>query len=82
MDYGVELEDKEDIEGNFGDLDCELMEEPTEVVEELKISHGKDPGKKMMGIQASKSKQEVIKLAIELLATKEFTFLEMKKKLL
>ncbi|CAA3018323.1 Hypothetical predicted protein [Olea europaea subsp. europaea] len=31
MDYGVELEDKEDIEGNFGDLDCELMEEPIEV---------------------------------------------------
>ncbi|CAA3028512.1 Hypothetical predicted protein [Olea europaea subsp. europaea] len=58
MDYGVELEDKEDIEGNFGVLDFELMEEPMEVIEELKISHGKDPGKKIMGIQASKSKQE------------------------
>ncbi|CAI9755012.1 unnamed protein product [Fraxinus pennsylvanica] len=82
MHYGVELEDEEEIEGNFGDLDCELMEEPLEVAEERKVIHGKDPGKKINEIQAGKSKQEVEKLAIELLATRAFTAMEMKKKLI
>lgn len=82
MHYGVELENEKEIEGNFGDLGCELMEEPLEVYEELEVNHGKDPGKKIMGIQAGKSKQEVEKLAIGLLATRAFTAMEMKKKLL
>ncbi|KAL2518559.1 regulatory protein RecX family protein [Abeliophyllum distichum] len=76
------IEDEEEIEGNFGDLDCEFMEETLEVAEELEINHGKDPGQKCRGIQSSKSKQEVEKLAIELLATRAFTAMEMKKKLL
>ncbi|KAL2466889.1 Uncharacterized protein Adt_42740 [Abeliophyllum distichum] len=76
------IEDEEEIEGNFVDLDCEFMEETLEVAEELEINHGNDPGQKCRGIQASKSKQEVEKLAIELLATRAFTAMEMKKKLL
>ncbi|XP_022886626.1 uncharacterized protein LOC111402496 isoform X2 [Olea europaea var. sylvestris] len=82
MHCGVELENEEEIEGNFGDLGCELMEEPLEVSEELKVNHGKDPGKKIMGIRAGKSKEEAEKLAIGLLATRAFTAMEMKKKLL
>lgn len=64
------LENEEEIEGNFGDLGCELMEESLEVSEELKVNRGKDPGKKIMGIRAGKSKEEAEKLAIGLLATR------------
>ncbi|KAI3456774.1 hypothetical protein Pfo_013437 [Paulownia fortunei] len=70
--YGLNLEVEEEIEGGFMALNDEFIEEPDEIVED---------SSKSCGIQSGHSRQDVEKLAIELLASRAFTALELKKKL-
>ncbi|GFP89120.1 regulatory protein recx [Phtheirospermum japonicum] len=58
---------------NLGALNDEFIEEPEDIVE--------DSSKACSGIQSGNSRQAVEKLAIELLASRAFTALELKKKL-
>ncbi|KAF5479104.1 hypothetical protein F2P56_005607 [Juglans regia] len=69
---------------SFGDfeqacVDYEFIEEPKEVVEEFIFHQGKDC--KQDASCDAKTKQEAEKLAIELLATRSFTAVELRKKL-
>ncbi|KAG2682667.1 hypothetical protein I3760_11G201500 [Carya illinoinensis] len=69
---------------SFGDfeqacVDYEFIEEPKEAVEEFIFHQGKDC-KQDVSCDA-KTKQEAEKLAIELLATRSFTAVELRKKL-
>ncbi|CAK9145067.1 unnamed protein product [Ilex paraguariensis] len=74
----VEKEVNHDLEG--GDYD--FMEEPEEIVKELESFQEKHHNA-VVGIQAGKSKQDVEKMAVELLATsRAFTSVELRKKLL
>ncbi|CAA2988657.1 agamous-like MADS-box AGL18 [Olea europaea subsp. europaea] len=90
MDYGVELEDKEDIEGNFGVLDFELMEEPMEVevhaevnalkdeLEKLKLMHRRMLGKELGGLSLQELQDMEHKLSEGAISVKN----EKEKKLL
>ncbi|CAA0815404.1 regulatory protein RecX family protein [Striga hermonthica] len=71
--YGLNLEMEEKHEGDIVALDDGIIEETEEIVE--------DSFRSLSGIQSGPSRQAVEKLAIELLASRAFTALELKKKL-
>ncbi|KAK4439665.1 Kinesin-like protein KIN-14F, partial [Sesamum alatum] len=71
--HGLSFEVEEEIEGDFMAVNDEFVEEPDEIVD--------NSSKRSLGIQSGYSRQDVEKLAIELLASRAFTAVEMKKKL-
>ncbi|KAL6562484.1 hypothetical protein OROGR_003491 [Orobanche gracilis] len=73
LDSGLSLAVEEEIEGYSTTSDDELLEETENFVD--------DSSKAPSGIQPDHSRQAVEKLAIELLASRAFTALELKKKL-
>ncbi|KAL6513954.1 hypothetical protein OROHE_019410 [Orobanche hederae] len=73
LNNGLILAVEEEIEGYSTDSDDELLEETENFVD--------DSSKARRGIQPDHSRQAVEKLAIELLASRAFTALELKKKL-
>ncbi|KAG8385990.1 hypothetical protein BUALT_Bualt03G0102500 [Buddleja alternifolia] len=73
MNYGLNLETGEEIEGDFMAVNDEFIEEPDEIVE--------DNSKICLGLQTGNSLPDVEKSAIQLLASRAYTALELKKKL-
>ncbi|KAK6123851.1 hypothetical protein DH2020_042407 [Rehmannia glutinosa] len=73
INYGLNLAVEEEMEGDFMALNDEFIEVPEKNVEES--------SKRCNGIQSGHNRQDVEKLAIELLAARAFTALELKKKL-
>ncbi|KAL6975144.1 hypothetical protein U1Q18_023939 [Sarracenia purpurea var. burkii] len=71
---------EEEIDYDEGIEVSKCIEEPEEVVEELGISQGKNPPNQSV-LQAGETKQDADKLAIELLATRAYTAVELRKKL-
>ncbi|KAJ9173865.1 hypothetical protein P3X46_016958 [Hevea brasiliensis] len=60
-------------------IHCELMEEPKEVIMETAIEHESVTSK--MNVQAGKTMLDAEKMAIEILATRAYTAVELRKKL-
>ncbi|CAL5392417.1 unnamed protein product [Camellia sinensis] len=81
LTYHADQELKEETDYDEGVVDCESIEEPKEVVEELEIHWEKNPHyqEALQGVKTNK--QDAEKLAIELLATRAFTAVELRKKL-
>lgn len=81
LTYQANQELKEETDYDEGVVDCESIEEPKEVVEELEIHWEKNSHyqESLQGVKTNK--QDAEKLAIELLATRAFTAVELRKKL-
>lgn len=60
-------------------IECKLMEEPEEVIEETAIQHESATSKK--NVQVGKTMLDAEKMAIELLAKRAYTAVELRKKL-
>ncbi|KAL0399077.1 UNVERIFIED_CONTAM: Kinesin-like protein KIN-14F [Sesamum radiatum] len=71
--HGLSFEVEEEIEGDFMAANDEFIEEPDEIVD--------NTSKICLRIQSGYSRQDVEKSAIELLASRAFTAVELKKKL-
>ncbi|XAR67336.1 hypothetical protein NMG60_11002048 [Bertholletia excelsa] len=71
---------EEEINSNEGALGYEWRDEPKEVVKDLRILQGQIP-QKDDALLAGKTLQDAEKLAVELLAARAFTAVELRKKL-
>ncbi|KAL6313870.1 hypothetical protein AAG906_010289 [Vitis piasezkii] len=78
--FDAESESEDAIDCDVRVVDFEFMQEPEDVVKEFRIYQEKDYPELDVS-QVSKSKQDAEKLAIELLATRAYTAVELKKKL-
>ncbi|RVX14567.1 hypothetical protein CK203_012060 [Vitis vinifera] len=78
--FDAESESEEAIDCDVRVVDFEFMQEPEDVVKEFRIYQEKDYPELDVS-QVNKSKQDAEKLAIELLATRAYTAVELKKKL-
>ncbi|KAL0353474.1 UNVERIFIED_CONTAM: Kinesin-like protein KIN-14F [Sesamum angustifolium] len=73
ISHGLSFEVEEEIEGDFMAVNDEFIEEPDEIDD--------NSSKRCVGIQSGYRRQDVEKSAIELLASRAFTAVELKKKL-
>lgn len=73
ISHGLSFEVEEEIEGDFMAVNDEFIEEPDEIID--------NSSQICLGIQSGYSRQDVEKSAIELLASRAFTAVELKKKL-
>ncbi|GMH05843.1 hypothetical protein Nepgr_007683 [Nepenthes gracilis] len=80
LSVDAKSESNEDIDYDVGVLDNEFTEVPEEVNEELEIHNGSSEDEEHES-QSRGIKQGVEKLAVELLATRAFTAVELRKKL-
>ncbi|KAL0362958.1 UNVERIFIED_CONTAM: hypothetical protein Scaly_1251000 [Sesamum calycinum] len=73
ISHGLSFEVEEEIEGDFMAVNDEFIEEPDEIDDNSR--------KRCVGIQSGYRRQDVEKSAIELLASRAFTAVELKKTL-
>lgn len=78
--FDAESESEDAVDCDVRVVDFEFMQEPEDVVKEFRIYQEKDYPELDVS-QVNKSKQDAEKLAIELLATRAYTAVELKKKL-